>query len=466
MDLHSVETTLLRERRGKLAERLGALPALLCAGRAAPRNYPANTYPYRASSHFLYFAGLALEHGALLVEGDTATLFLPPPDPADELWHGPAPSFDRLSEALGCAVRPLPALEDALRGRDVATVPCVDLATRLDQERKLGRSLDAPTDADERLADAIVAIRLVHDEGALREMRAAASATAEGHRAAMAITSPGLAEHEIRAVFDAVFYARGMAGHAYSPIVTVHGEVLHAHGHSGRLAAGDLLLADVGAESAGGFASDVTRTWPTTGRFSSTQREIYAVVLAAQRAAIARVRPGTRYLDVHLTAARALTAGLVELGIFRGDVDELVADGAHALLFPHGIGHLLGLDVHDMEDLGDRAGYAPGRHRSPQFGLSYLRLDRDLVPGMAVTIEPGFYQVPAILADPRLGAMAGDRLDRARLAQFADVRGVRIEDDVLVTGGEAEILTAGIPKEIAEVEAAIGTRPSFPPPAP
>jgi Xaa-Pro aminopeptidase len=453
IDLHSAPTKALRVRREKLAARLGDVPALVCAGRATPRNYAANTYPFRANSHFLYFVGLPLEHGVLLLEGPQATLFLPPPDPADELWHGPMPTFDALADATGCAVKPLTEL--ALAGRDVATVPSVELSTRLDQERWLGRSLATPTPSDELLIDAIIALRLVHDDAALAEMRLAASATADGHRAAMTVTRPGLYEHELRAVFDAAFYGRGMNGHAYSPIVTVHGEVLHSHSHHHPLRHGDLLLADVGAESPGGFACDVTRTWPVGGRFSPTQRELYDVVLTAQRAAIAKVRPGTRYRDVHLTASRTLAAGLVELGILRGDPDELVADGVHALLFPHGIGHLLGLDVHDMEDLGDRAGYAPGRTRSAQFGLSYLRLDRDLAPGMVVTIEPGLYQVPAILADPRLSALAGDRLDRTRLAKFADVRGIRIEDDVLVTDGEPEILTADIPKDAAEVEATV-----------
>jgi Xaa-Pro aminopeptidase len=216
---------------------------------------------------------------------------------------------------------------------------------------------------------------------------------------------------------------------------------------------GDLLLADVGAETPDGWAGDVTRTWPVGRRFSATQRDAYELVLAANRAATAAVAPGVRYRDVHLTACRVLAEGLVSLGILRGDPDELVADGVHALFFPHGVGHLLGLDVHDMEDLGDRAGYAPGRSRSSQFGLSYLRLDRDLQPGMAVTIEPGFYVVPAILRDPTLSAAAGDRLVRAALERFSDVRGIRIEDDVLVTETGHDVLTSDIPSSVADVEA-------------
>ncbi len=179
------------------------------------------------------------------------------------------------------------------------------------------------------------------------------------------------------------------------------------------------------------------------------------MVLAAQKQAIAAVTPGSRYLNVHVLACQALAAGLVDLGILRGNPIELAADGVVALLFPHGIGHLLGLDVHDMEDLGDRAGYAPGRERAKMFGLRSLRLDRDLEPGMAVTIEPGFYISPAILADPALTRVARDRLDRKRLEAFADVRGIRIEDDVLVTDGGREVLTEAIPKTIAAVEAAM-----------
>ncbi|MFP2913049.1 M24B family metallopeptidase, partial [Pyxidicoccus sp. 3LFB2] len=267
----------------------------------------------------------------------------------------------------------------------------------------------------------------------------------------------GVREAAVRAAMEAEFVSRDVRP-AYQPIVTVHGEVLHNLKYHHVLAEGDLLLADVGAESPGGFACDVTRTWPVTGRFSTTQRELYEVVLRAQKASIALVRPGVRYRDVHLAAHREMARGLVALGILRGDVEELVVDGLTALLFPHGIGHLLGLDVHDMEDLGDRAGYAPGRTRVKDFGHRYLRLDRDLEPGMAVTIEPGLYRVPAILEDARLTARAGDRLNREVLARYSDVRGIRIEDDVLVTPEGCEVLTAAIPKEASDVEAVMAER--------
>lgn len=409
-------------RRAALMRRHPA-PIRVDAGVAPARNYPANAYPFRASSHFLYLVGAPIEGAILWLADGEATVYAPPLPDDDALWHGGRPGAAALSDLLGCPVR------------DLADLP-----------------KGGATPADAALADALIAGRLVHDAAALKGLRLAAEATVDAHRAGMRSTRAGDHEWHVRAAMDAAMRRHGM-GWAYPPIVTVHGEVLHNHAHHNPITDGDLLLADVGAESHGGWAGDVTRVWPVSGRFSPTQKAIYDVVLAAQLAAIDAARPGVRYRDVHLTAARELTVGLVDLGILRGDVDELVADDVHALFFPHGVGHILGLDVHDMEDLGDRAGYPPGRARSTRFGLGYLRLDRDLEPGMAVTIEPGFYQVPALLGDPARTAKAGDRLRRDVLAKFADVRGVRIEDDIVITDGAPEILTADAPKTTAEVEA-------------
>jgi Xaa-Pro aminopeptidase len=443
-------------RRAKLAARLGNRPALIAAGVPRPRNYAANLYPYRASSHFLYLFGLPLRGAVATYDGTAFTLYLPDSDPDAPLWEGPQPTHEEIRDATGCPVRPLARLPASVRGRAVATLPAPDLETCLEQSRLLGRDirrgvvdvLDAP------LADAMIELRLHHDDAAREELRLAATATAAAHAAGMAATRPGRSAAEVRAAMEAPLMARGM-GCAYPSIVTPHGEILHSERYDLPLADGDLLLADVGAETPGGWAGDVTRTWPVSGRYSPTQRDLYEVVLAAQKQALAAVTPGSRYLNVHVLACQALAAGLADLGILRGNPIELAADGVVALLFPHGVGHLLGLDVHDMEDLGDRAGYAPGRERAKAFGLRSLRLDRDLEPGMAVTIEPGFYVSPAILADPALTRVAGDRLDRARLQQFADVRGIRIEDDVLVTEKGREVLTDAIPKTVAAVEAAM-----------
>ena len=451
----SVPLAALRQRRERLAAKL-TTPALFVSGLARPRNYRANRYPFRAESHFLYFVGRPLEGAALVIRPDRSTLYAEPPDPEEALWTGPQPTLERLSEELGLEVRPLAELE---LGSPTATLPSADADTAFLQSELVGRDIEPASgpeleDIDRALADAVIELRLIHDDAAVAQMRAAARVTDAAHRAGMSATRPGLREAEVVAAMDAAIVRAGCA-HAYLPIVTRQGEILHDERHDRVLEPHDLLLADVGAETPGGWASDVTRTWPVNGAYSSTQRALYEVVLAAQLAAIASVRPGVRYLDVHRAAGKKLLEGLIALGIFRGDLEELYARGAAALFFPHGIGHLLGLDVHDMEDLGDRAGYAPGRARSTSFGDRYLRLDRDLAAGMIVTIEPGYYRIPYLLERPEEVGDLEAALDRNVLARFGDVRGIRIEDDVLVTASGADVLTASIPKTPAEVEAAM-----------
>jgi Xaa-Pro aminopeptidase len=459
--------TAFQARRRQLAAALHGVPALLFAGSSRARNYAANLFPFRPDSHFLYGCGAWLEHAVLLIDRGEDTLFLPPADPSDVIWHGEMPSWADIQAATGVDwVRPLadlPVVLDELSRTKIASLPAIDPVTRYQQGVLLDRAWALPGSAvelgslDALLADAMIALRLVHDEAALACMRGAAEGTVAAHRAGMAATRPGLHESDVRAAMEAALQQRDM-GCSYGSIVTIHGEVLHAHGYANPLHAGDLLLADVGAEQQG-WAGDVTRTWPVSGKFSPTQKAMYELVLAMQHTAIAGVKPGVRYRDLHLAAARVLARGLVDEGILHGDVDNLVERGATGLFFPHGLGHLLGLDVHDMEDLGDRAGYAPGRTRSQQFGLCYLRLDRDLVPGMAVTIEPGFYQIPAVLA-PGAELVApfelDGTLDRAKLRRFRDVRGIRIEDDVLVTDEGHEVLTAALGKRVDEVEAMVG----------
>lgn len=451
-------------RRARLHARMtqdGGQALLALSGRAFGRNYAGNTFPFRAGSHFLYFVGAPLEGAAYLYNDGVHTLYLPTKPEDDALWHGATPSDATIGEWLGIAVKPASELAADCKslGSRLGILPVQCAATRAELSNALGRPLHATLDmgfeADVTAARATIELRLRHDEDAIREMREAGKATRTGHLAAMGVTRPGTTEARICAAMEYGFAQHGM-GTAYGSIVSVRGEVLHNHDHHLFAESGDLLLADAGAETARGFAGDVTRTWPVNGRFSASQRALYEVVLGAQERCVAMIKPGVRYRDVHMTASRAITEGLVSLGILKGDVEELVADGVHALFFPHGIGHLIGLDVHDMEDLGDLAGYADGRVRDTQFGLGYLRLDRDLVPGMAVTIEPGFYQVDAILNDPKLTAQVKGRIDHVRLAQFADVRGIRIEDDVLVTDTGHAILSEDIPKSVEAVEAAVG----------
>ena len=227
-----------------------------------------------------------------------------------------------------------------------------------------------------------------------------------------------------------------------------------------RLEAGQLLLLDGGAERPSGYGVDITRTWPVDGVFNGRQRAAYEAVLRSQLAAISLCRAGGRYRDIHLHAARVLAEWLLEEGLLRGSLDGVMEQHAAAVFFPHGVGHLLGLDVHDLEQFGDAAAYAPGRGRSSHFGTAYLRLDLDLEPGHLVTIEPGFYVVPAILGDAALRGRLGDTVNWEAAEAWLPFGGIRVEDDVLVTEGEPEVLTHATPKQVSELEALIGSGPS------
>ncbi|MGB3199499.1 MAG: aminopeptidase P family protein [Nodosilinea sp.] len=427
-------TQVLQQRRDRLAD-LHPNPVVLWSGQAMPRNFPANVYPFRANSHFLYFAGRPLANAAIHLEGGRLTLFMDDPSPEAALWHGPTASRDAIAAEIGA----------------IAAYPYNDANLYLTEAATLPAQAAAHPTRSQVLVEALVALRLHHDDEALAQIKRAAAVSVAAHRAGMAATPRVTTEAAVRAAMEQVIMAQNMTC-AYNSIVTVHGEVLHNEQYHHTLVPGDLLLADVGAEAPSGWASDITRTWPVSGRFSAPQRDIYDVVLEAHDACIAAARPGVEYRDLHLLACRTLTAGLVDLGLLKGHPDSLVEQDIHTLFFPHGVGHLLGLDVHDMEDLGDVAGYAQGRSRSDRFGLKFLRLDRPLAANMVVTIEPGFYQVPGILGPARQSGRYSDTVNWDRLDDFQKVRGIRIEDDVQITATGCTVLTAKLPTAAAAIE--------------
>ncbi|AFY49413.1 Xaa-Pro aminopeptidase [Nostoc sp. PCC 7524] len=455
MLIHNTSISLadtLRHRRQRLAQLID-FPVILWSGHSSPRNFPANPYPFRASSHFLYFAGLPLPNAAICLEAGKLELFMDNPEPSSALWHGEMPKREEIAEKIGAdTARTMSELKH--RGTGAASIPVQNYRTTLVQSQILQRPISSPYDLegiDLELAKAIATLRLTHDAEALIELRKAAAISVEAHKVGMAATPKAKLEAEVRAAMEGVIIAHNMTT-SYNSIVTVHGEVLHNEEYHHPLQSGNLLLADVGAETPMGWAADITRTWPISGKFSSTQRDIYDIVLAAHDACIAKISPGVEYRDIHLLAAKVIAEGLVDLGILQGNPEDLVEIDAHALFFPHGIGHLLGLDVHDMEDLGDLAGYEEGRKRSDRFGLGYLRLNRPLQSGMLVTIEPGFYQVPAILNDANNRAKYQNIVNWESLSKFADVRGIRIEDDVLVTDVGSEVLTAALQNQASAIE--------------
>jgi Xaa-Pro aminopeptidase len=274
------------------------------------------------------------------------------------------------------------------------------------------------------------------------------------YRAAMTETAAGRTEAEIAAILQAPAIARDRE-QSFGPIVSVRGEVLHNEKYVNTLADGDLLLIDSGAESPRGYASDITRTFPVSGRFSLQQREVYEVVLQAQADAINAAAPGVNNRDLHLIAARTIAEGLKEIGLMRGDSGAAVEAGAHAMFFPHGLGHMLGLDAHDMEDLGDIVGYPEGEPRSSQFGLAYLRLARELEPGWVITMEPGIYFIPALIDRWRGEDLHSEFIDYDRVERYRSFGGVRIEDDILITSDGCRVLGPGIPKTVDKIESAM-----------
>ncbi|MBX3463666.1 MAG: aminopeptidase P family protein [Planctomycetes bacterium] len=447
-------------------------PVLLMAGGWIPRNYPANWQPFRADSTFLFFFPEPEPNAAALFDpkDGSVTLFLDERTQADALWHGPVPGFAEVKKTVGVtAVEPRAALKSFVARkcgkRKVRSIAIADPRATAEAAAITGAKLDFLDSArigDGELLQCIARLRNQRTEPELAEMRQAAAVTREAHVVAMARTRPGILEQELVGHVEGTFARHGCVP-AYNTILSVRGEVLHNHGHRNVLHATDLVLLDAGAELPSGYCADVTRTWPVGGRFGAEARDVYDVVLAAEQAAIAAVRPGVRYRDVHLLACRVLADGLVQMGLLRGSADDLVTSGAHAMFFPHGTGHLLGLDVHDMEAFGDRIAYGPGRRRSEQFGTAYLRLDLDLAPGMCFTIEPGIYFVPAILRDPAFRRQFKGQVDFARAERFLTMNslrgfgGIRIEDDVLCTDSGHEVLTAAVPKERVAVEALVGS---------
>lgn len=449
------------KRRAELARRMDGRSVLLMGTNAPARTSPYMPYGHRQDSTFLYFTGCEREGAAALLDGDGCTLFVTPPAPDDDLWHGHTETLEGIREQYAVdRVRPFGELEAACAGRDLASVGIADPERTALAAELTGSTLAYfPEQGDDQLTEAIIAMRRVKSPEEVAEHRAAAAITAEGFKAALRGTQVGGNEAHVAALFNAVLAARGCAT-GYHSIVTVRGEVLHNPHHRNELRAGDLLLLDGGAERPSGYGVDITRTWPVNGTFSSRQRAAYQAVLESELAAIAACTPGARYRDVHHTAARVLARWLLDEGLLRGSLDAVMASHATAAFFPHGVGHLLGLDTHDLEPFWDRAGYAPGRQRSDRFGTRYLRMDLDLEPGFLFTIEPGFYIVPGILRNDALRESWGDLVDWDRYASWVGFGGIRIEDDVLCTADGPDVLTHETPKSIDDLEALVGQGPS------
>jgi Xaa-Pro aminopeptidase len=451
-----------KERRARLHRMLGADDGILFWPGYAPqpRNYPDNTYtPFRQCSHFLYYFGLSTPGLAALSYPDGREfLFGRTPDEEDLVWTGPQPSLAQLAEeAQVSETARLSKLRDYLETAGWAVRYLPPFQPQIIQ--MMGRLFDRSyweviAQASPPMMRAVVEQRSIKTEEEIAQIEDALTISLKMAQAMLEQVAPGKTEAEIAAAMKAVALAQGR-DQAFPPIVTVHGEILHNESYSHTLQEGQLLLCDYGAESPLYYASDITRTAPVSGTFSTQQREIYEIVLAAQSGAIEQIKPERPYREIHLEASRIIASGLKDLGLMQGDVEEAVQAGAHALFFPHGLGHMLGLDVHDMEDLGDIVGYSEEENRSEQFGLSFLRLAQPLRAGYVLTVEPGIYFVPGLIERWQQDQKHAEFICYDRLDAYSDFGGIRLEDDVLVTAEGGRVLGPGIPKEPAEIEQTI-----------
>lgn len=450
------------QRRAKLKSQISEGILLFLGNVDSPMNYADNAYYFRQDSSFLYFFGLDFQNLAAVIDADSGEEIIFGDDVKieDIIWMGPQISLQEKAEKVGVgrteAFKKLHHfLEKAISaGRKIHFLPPYRAENKLLLHELLGISVSKlKTYASVEFIKAIVSIRSIKEIQEVEEIRKACAVGYQMHLAAMKMAKPGVWEQSIAGTIEGIANAGG--GMVSFPVIlSQNGETLHNHNHSQTLSEGRLLLVDAGAEISSHYASDFTRVCPVGGRFTQKQREIYSIVLAANNRARELTKPGTTYLSVHLEVAKVIAAGLKEIGLMKGDVQEAVNNGAHALFMPHGLGHMLGLDVHDMEDLGQiYVGYDDEIRPVQQFGTAYLRMGRRLQPGFVITNEPGIYFIPALIEKWRAEKINADYIDFDLLESYLDFGGIRLEDDILVTESACEILGERIPVTPEEIEA-------------
>lgn len=459
------EASLYAARRRALMESVKTGCILLPGNDLVGMNYHANAFPFRQDGSFLYFAGLNEPAHCLWLDCESGKEVLCGPSLGLEhtIWSGAAPSLQELAARAGVestwAMAELAAAcHDAQReGRAVHYLPPYQGDGVLRLCRLMGAAPETvEAGASQPLIHAVVALRSVKSGEEVDEIRRAIALSAEMYAELMAVCAPGAAEIELYGRQQGLILARG-SREAFPMILSRRGEVLHNHTRDQILRDGDLLLVDSGVCSPLGYVSDITRTLPVAGKFSTRQKEIYEIVLDALAEGTACMAPGVPFVDCHMAAAMTVARGLADVGVMRGDPAEAVAAGAHALFFPHGLGHMLGLDPHDMESLGeDFVGYDDEFRRSAQFGLSGLRMGRRLQPGFVMTVEPGIYFIPALIDLWRKEGRLVQFINYDALDSYREFGGIRVEDDVLVTEKGAEVLSMAIPKTVDDVCAAMG----------
>ena len=456
------ETSVYKNRRARLKEKVKSGLVLILGNGEAPANYTDNTYKFRQDSSFLYFFGLNQPGFAGGIDIDSGDEYIFGNDVAmdDIIWMGPQPSVKDMAARVGVSkTAPFARLADCMKtaisqGRRIHFLPPYRFRNMLLLEELLGiRPALVKNYASLELIKAVVDLRSVKEPCEIEEITKACNIGYEMHTAAMRNCKPGVKEQYIAGLIEGIAASYGSMV-SFPVILSQNGETLHNHDHSQILQEGRMMLTDAGAEEVSHYCSDFTRTVPVGGKFLTRQKEVYNIVLAANNKAIEIAKPGVTYQYVHLEVCKVLAQGLKDLGLMKGDVNEAVAAGAHALFMPHGLGHMMGLDVHDMEDLGQiYVGYDDETRPIDQFGTSSLRMGRRLQEGFVITDEPGCYFIPALIDQWRAQGMHKEFLNYDKIETFKDFGGIRLEDDILIIPGGSRFLgDKRTPITVEEVE--------------
>ena len=454
-------TKVYTDRRNRLRKEIKTGLVLILGNSEASFNYPANTYHFRQDSNFLYF--FVLDHpnlaGIIDVDENKDYIFGNDVDMDDIIWMGPQPLIKERALKVGventAALNSLPEIlkKAVIQGRNIHFLPPYRGETYIQLENLLNIPISHLKDkASVELIKGIVKLRSIKDEYEIKEIEDAVNIAYEMHTTAMKMAMPGVIEREIAGTIEGISLAKG--GPVSFPIIlSINGQTLHNHYHGNVLKLGRMMVTDAGTETTLHYSSDITRTVPVGGKFNQRQKDIYEIVLNANMNTIKATKPGITNKSLHLLAAKTIASGLKDIGLMKGDVNEAVNQGAHALFFPHGLGHMMGLDVHDMEGLGENyVGYDDETKRSEQFGTAFLRLGRRHQPGFVFTIEPGIYFIPALIEKWKKEKKFIEFINYDKVENYIDFGGIRIEDDILVTDTGYRVLGKPIPKTISEIE--------------
>lgn len=449
------------QRREKLRKSVGKGLILLLGNDESPMNYYDNGYHFRQDSSFLYFFGLNLPFLAATLDCDSGDdkIFGNDLTIEDFVWMGPQPTIANQSLQVGITqsgnlAALMALLDDAKsKNRKIHFLPPYRSENKIKLFEWLGILPDeSKTKASLELILGIVNQRNYKSAGEILEIHKACDVSVDMHTLSMRMAKPSVSEATIAAAIHEVALASG--GQIAFPIIaTINGQTLHNHYHGNILKDGDLFLVDAGAETSMGYAGDLSSTTPVNGKFTSRQKDIYSICLDSHNTSISMLKPGIPFKDVYFESVKVIIRGLKDLGLMKGNVDDAVANGAHALFFPCGLGHMMGLDVHDMEDLGEvYVGYG-GEPKSTQFGLKSLRLGRKLEPGFVLTIEPGIYFIPELIDQWRAKNHNAEYINYDKVEQYKTFSGLRNEENFLITDDGCELLGKPKPKRIADVEA-------------